>query len=293
MEGKCYITSFRDLRCIGAGFRSIMEQPVHFLRTFHIELSAFIPHPVFIQNGFARLDTQEDIMGICIFLINVVAVIGGDEGDTCFRAHFYQRLIDHLLLSHAMILQFQEEIPFPEDLQIFQRRFLCFFIGNRQNVSGHFPGKTCTGSDQTLAVSSQKFLIHTGLIIEAFRKSIRNQLDQILIAFIIFCKEHHVIITAALAFFFETRALRHIDLAADDGLYPCIQRSFVKLYRAIHGTVICDGDAVHAQFFHPLHQFLDFRRTIQQAIFCVDVKMCKWHVFLTHFFLFQITHLRF
>ena len=142
-------------------------------------------------------------MGVCVFFINIMAVIGGNEGDARFGAHFHQRLIDHLLFPHAMILQFQKEIAFAENFQIFQSRFLGLIVRNIQDIPGHFPRQAGAGSDQPFAVFSQKLLIHTGFIVETFREAIGNQLDQILIAFVIFRQEHHMIIAAALAFFFE------------------------------------------------------------------------------------------
>ena len=230
-------------------------------------------------------------MGVCVFFIDIMAVIGADERDARFGTHFHQCLIDDLLLTHTMILQFQEEIAFAENFKIFQRRFLCFFVGSGQDISGHFSCQAGTGSDQPFAVFSQKFLIHTRFVIKTFREAIGNQFDQILIALVIFRKEHHMIITAALAFFFETGALRHIDLAADDGLYACILCRFIKLNSTVHGAMVCNGDTVHPQFLHPLHQFLDLRRAIQQAVFRMDMQMRKRHHIDNIHFVTHFTHL--
>ena len=100
-----------------------------------------------------------------------------------------------------------------------------------------------------------------------------------------------MVITAALAFFFETRALCHIDLTADDRLYTCIQSRFVKFNSTIHSTMVCDGDTVHTKFLYPLHQFLDLRRTIQQAIFRMDMQMRKRHQIHVIHFITHFTHL--
>ena len=100
-----------------------------------------------------------------------------------------------------------------------------------------------------------------------------------------------MIIAAALTFFFETGAFRHIDLTADDGLDPCIQCSFIKFHRTIHGTMVCDGDTVHTQFFYPVYKFLDFCGTVQQAVFRMDMQMRKRHHIDIIYFLCHITHL--
>ena len=174
MEGECYITSFRDLNRISTCFRGKGEKLIHFLRTFHIELPALITHTVFIQNGLARLDAKQDIMRVSVFFIDIMTVIGTDERDASFSTHLHQCLIDDLLLAYTMILQFQKEIAFAKNSQIFQSRFLRLFVGNRQDISGHFPCQTGTGSNQPFAVFSQKFLIHTGFVIKPFREAIGN-----------------------------------------------------------------------------------------------------------------------
>ena len=104
----------------------------------------------------------------------------------------------------------------------------------------------------------------------------------------VFCQKHQMVITAALAFLCQAGTSCHINLTADDGLDAHFFRRLVKLNGTIHGTMVCDGDAVHAQLFDTLYQFFDFRGTVQKAVFRMDMKMCKRSLFSCLYFLFHI-----
>ncbi len=45
--------------------------------------------------------------------------------------------------------------------------------------------------------------------------------------------------------------LGDINFAANDWFYPCFLSRHIKIDDAIHGAVISDGKAVHAQLFGP------------------------------------------
>ena len=129
MEHKFHIAPLSDFYGIFQGFRHVAEKVIHFFGAFHIKLSALIPHTVFILHSFPSLDTQEDIVRHCVLFINIMAVIGGNEGNPRFLGHTNQCLVDTFLFCHAVILQFQEKIAFAENFFIFQSGFLGVVIG--------------------------------------------------------------------------------------------------------------------------------------------------------------------
>ncbi len=73
--------------------------------------------------------------------------------------------------------------------------------------------------------------------------------------------------------------LGDIDFAANDWFYACFFSRHIKINYAIHGAVISDGKAVHAQLFGSGNKLWDAAHAIEQAIFRVNVKMDKflWH----------------
>ena len=291
MERKAHIAPLGNPCRIGAGLRCKGKQIIHFLRAFHIKLAALITHPVLIQNRFPRLDAKQNIMRLCVLFINIMAVICANQRNPCFSAHPHQRLIHNFLLPNPMILQFQKVIALPENIEIFQRDLLRLLIGYIQNISGYLPCQTCARCNDALAVFPQKLLIHTRLIIKPFGKAIGNQLNQIMVALIIFSQKNQMIITAALALLCEARALRHINLTAENRLDAGLQCRLVKFHRTIHRTVVGDGNAVHPQLLHPLHQFLYLGRAVQKAVFRMNMKMRKRFLLPFSFLHFQFPHL--
>ena len=230
-------------------------------------------------------------MRLRVLFINIMAVICANQRNPCFSAHPHQRLIHNFLLPNPMILQFQKVIALPENIEIFQRDLLRLLIGYIQNISGHLPCQTCARCNNAPAVFPQKLLIHARLIIKPFGKAIGNQLNQIMVALIIFCQKHQMIIAAALALLCEARALRHINLTAENRLDAGLQCRLVKFHRTIHRTVVGDGNAVHPQLLYPLHKLLYLSRAVQKAVFRMNMKMRKRFLLPFSFLHFQFPHL--
>ena len=70
-----------------------------------------------------------------------------------------------------------------------------------------------------------------------------------------------------------------IDFTADNWFYTCFLSCHIKINNAVHGAMISDSEAAHAQLFGPLDKLRDAAHAIEQAIFSVDVKVDKllWH----------------
>ena len=60
-----------------------------------------------------------------------------------------------------------------------------------------------------------------------------------------------------------------IHLTADYRLYSLFPAFFIKLHNAEHGSVVCDGQAVHTKLLCPCHHVFNAGCTVQQAVFRV------------------------
>ena len=99
-----YVTPGTDFLCIFQSLRCIREQCRHLCFGFDIILPALIAHTVFVLHFFSGLDTQQDIVGACIFRIGIMYIVGTYQFNPRLTAHTHQLLIDHLLLRDSMIL---------------------------------------------------------------------------------------------------------------------------------------------------------------------------------------------
>ena len=118
-EFNLHITALRDFSCIFQCLFRIRKKRFHFLRGFHIILTALVAHLVLVRQLLASLDTEQDIMRLHVLRIGIMTVIGGYQRDLKLLTHTQQRLIDGLLFRNAVILQLQEIISFAKDCLIF------------------------------------------------------------------------------------------------------------------------------------------------------------------------------
>ena len=78
-------------------------------------------------------------------------------------------------------------------------------------------------------------------------------------------------------FLIKTGIGGYINLTAENRPDPFRLTCLIKINHPVHDPVVCDGGAVHAQFLHTFYILFDLIGTVQQTVFCVDVKMCKCH----------------
>ena len=67
-------------------FPRIGEKRLHFLFAFDIVLTAHIAHSVLIRQLFTGLQTEQYIMGVHIFLIGIVHIVGDHQFNAGFLA---------------------------------------------------------------------------------------------------------------------------------------------------------------------------------------------------------------
>ena len=137
-------------------------------------------------------------------------------------------------------------------------------------------------------VLGQQFPVHTGLLIKAIQTGERNQLHQILIAFLIFTEQDQMI-----AFPIQQMlpvvpgAFCHIDFTAEDRTDSGVPGCLIKRICAVHHAVIRQRHRRLSHGFHLLDQLWNAAGTVQQAVLAVDMEMHKGilrnlrHVFST------------
>ena len=122
----------------------------------------------------------------------------------------------------------------------------------------------------------QQVVVDAGLIIEALGEAGTDQLDEVLIACVVFAQEDHMAVFPGRAAFFKTGAA-DIDLAADDGGNARVPTGVIKIHRAVHHAVVGDGGVGKAQLFQAADQRADAVGAVQQAVFGMQMQMGKGH----------------
>jgi hypothetical protein len=125
-------------------------------------------------------------------------------------------------------------------------------------------------------IAGEQFPIHTGLLIKAFQTGKRNQLDQILIALLVFTEQDQVVTSAVQPVLpIVTGTPCHIDLTAQNRLDSGFFGSLIKRHHAIHHAVVSQSDRSLSHCPDLFDQFRNPAGTVQQAVFAVDVEMYK------------------
>ena len=120
-------------------------------------------------------------------------------------------------------------------------------------------------------------MIRPGLMEIAFRPCLRADLDEILVALIIFCQKDQMSQLLLLALGpLETAPPGHIDLAAQDGLDPLGHTFFIEIHSAIHDAVVRDGQRRLPHVLHMGHQLLDAASAVEETVLCMHMQMDKW-----------------
>ncbi len=279
-EGDGHMAALRDLLCIFHGFRHKAEELLHFLGRFHIILPALVAQAVLVGDLFTGLEAQQDIVGLHVLLVGVVAVVRADERKTFLLMHADELAVHMLLLRDPVVLQLEEEIFLPENVPILVRRLLRRLVvapGDRlRDLARKAGGET----DEAAVILPQDLLVDAGPVIEPVDKARGDDLHEVLVALVGLREEDQVVvalfISAALAAV-EAAPRRDIDLTAQDRFDAGRRRLLVEVDAAVHDAVVRDGRGVHPELFHLGDIFLYFVRAVQERVLRVDVKVGKRH----------------
>ena len=254
------------------------KEGLHFLRGADIEGVRVHLHPVGRIHGLARLHTKEDLMGEGILGQEVVAVIGGHQGNPRLLADLDQVGIDPGLVGQIVALDFQEKVALAKEVLVFQGLLDGLVPVPLENQPGQFTGQAGRQGDQTLVMGLQQGLVHPGPVIEAIHKTGRDQLDQIPVTLIVLGQENQVVgVPVQGPLLFLVTSGRHIDLTANDGMDAIFFHGPVKIQDPIHGPVVGNGAGIHAQLLQAGGQFMDPVGAIKQAVFRMKMQVGKGH----------------
>ena len=177
-------------------------------------------------------------------------------------------MLVHLrLIRHLVALDLEIVVPSSEDTVIPQSCLFRFFRFISENIGRHFTGYAGRKCDQTFRVFLKKFVIDSGLIVEALDKAGRDQTIQVLKSFVILRKKYQMVVSPVFIFLEETASWRDIYFTSDDRVDTFFGHCFIEFDRTIHRTMVRDRTGSHAQFFEPGSEAFDADRTIQKTVF--------------------------
>src|SRR5262249_35652205 len=126
-----------DLHCLIEHLRNFAEHTVHLFTCFEIELIGVELHAIRIVHCLAGLDAQQNIVRAAIVLTHVVTVVRGNDSNAGPLADAQHVWDDLSLLFQTVIVNFEKETIFSENILILRCCLLSLFNPTAQNVCGY------------------------------------------------------------------------------------------------------------------------------------------------------------
>ncbi len=269
------IAPFSDFNGSSYSLNLVGEKRLHLVRRFQVKLVALETEAVFLLNRLCtRVYCEQNILSLPIFGSDIVDIVGHDERNAEFLAHCNEGFVNPFLFGYAVILKFKEEVVRSENLseltsQLFSR---CDVIPQNCTTNGACKASAC--SDQTLVIFSQQFLVGTRLVVKAFKVSLADDFDEVVVSDLVLAQEQEVMSLSVLARTSVISALRRVvDFSTEYRFNACFGASLIKLNDAIHDTVIREGYSGHLKFARSLDQILNSPCPVQEAVFGVNMQM--------------------
>ena len=274
------LTAFCNLYRVGECLRVLREQRRHFVRILDVELLRLELHAGRVIHGLAHLNGHQHVLNARIRLGEIMRVVRCHQTDVQLSGKLVQTFIDFLLQRNAVVLNFKVEmLPVKNIEKLLAEVIRAVHITVRQRTRNR-ARQTRRQTNQTFAVRAQQLHVDTRLHIEALRETARHHVDEVAVAGHVLAQQDEVRVPLAVdVAAVKARMRRQIHLAADDRMDPLRLAGAVKVDHAVHDAMVGQRARGLPQLCHTVHQLFDTAGAVQQAVFAVDMQMCKWYQF--------------
>ena len=253
------------------GLAVAAEDRVHLLGAAKIELVGLHPHAVGVGAELARVDAEQDVLGLGVFAEHVVYVAGGYQGQAHAVGQVDGAFHGDALLFDAVVLDL-DEVAVAENLVVPGGRFAGLFHAGRpahQQPAVQLAGDAAAQADQALAVGGQDLLVDAGTEVKTFQKGPGRELQEVLKAGAVLGQDGDVVagfLGAAGVFLVEAAGGGDVGLDAHDGVDAHVLGRLVELQGPVQIAVVGEGQGIHAQLFGPLEQAGDLSGAVEKAV---------------------------
>ena len=112
------VAAFSNCERTGKYIRRILEHLIHFIVVLYIEPGALELHPVGILNAFSGLNADHHVLRVGVIFAEIVAVIRRHQWKPDVFLQLKKTRMNPVLHFQSLVLNFQEEILFSENIRI-------------------------------------------------------------------------------------------------------------------------------------------------------------------------------
>ena len=222
------------------------------------------------------MDAGQNLLHVGVAAAEVVAVVGGHQGQVTLPCQAEQGGQDLPLLGKIVVLDLDVVVPCPKDLGHSGSGGLGALEIPCQQALGDVTRQAGRQGDQALMVLAKQLHVHTGTAVEALGKARRDQGHKVLVALHVLAEEDEVVVrplSSLHARFLKAGGGGDIDLTADDGLDARLLAGLVKGDRTVQHAVIRQRYGIVTALLHPCRKIGDAASTVEKAVFGVEMKM--------------------
>ena len=213
-----------DLLAAGDGVFQAGKVRVHLLRRAEIERVVLHPHPVGVGAELARVDAEQHVLGVGVFLVDVVGVAGRHQRNAQPLGQIDRRFELQPLDLDAVVHDL-EEVPVAEHAA---GTSAAISRASRKSSTSAPPLSSArlnsldTQPERQMIPSlwrCQQLLVDPRLVVEAFQRRGRGQLDQVLEARAVLGQQRQVVaglLAVGGVLLLEPAAGGDVGLVADD-----------------------------------------------------------------------------
>ena len=259
-----------------------LKTGAHFLFRFVVEVARLEAEALGVVHLGLRLNAEQNVVGLHVVGIQVVAVVGGHKGQARGVGKLHDAFVHLRLFRQAVGLHFQIEAV-GEERGIFLRYLHRVLKGaaagdelvgaqkRARNFARHAGGK----GHETVGAALQHVLVDARLVVEAVEPAAAHKMHEILVARGVLCQQNEVMAHPGEVGRLVGMVAGDIDLAAYDGGDAHVLAGRIEIGRAEQVAVIGDGRGGHAEGLGLLGQIAHADGSVQQAELRMTVKMHK------------------
>ena len=272
-KAQFHIAHFGNALGVFQGRRIVGKELGHFRRAFDVVGIILHPQPLFILHRGVGLDADVDVLQGRFVAVDIMGVVGYDQGKAHFLAEIGQGGVNAGQLGDMFVALQLEEIVFPEQFPIPAEAPPGLVHAALGNQPGNFRRGASGKANQARAVLFEQFVVDAGAVVKALEVGAGHQLHQVAVAAIVPGQEDQMIGAALGAAAVVAAVVGHIDLAADNGLYAHFLALGIKVHHAVQIAVIGDGQGLHPQIPNLADQGRDAADAVQHTVFGMGVQV--------------------
>ena len=259
----------------GHGPGQVPEHVRHLRARLEVERVRLEPEALLVRLLRARVDAEQDVLGLAVLVAQVVDVVGGHQGDPRALVQAHQGLVDLVLDLDAVALQLEPEVVGAEQVAQLDGHVLGLALLVPQEQLVDVPCQAAREARDPLGVPAQQVHVDARPEVQAVDERLAGQLGQVAEPRLVARDQGQVVVAVAVALAVPLvhRALGDVDLAAHQRLDPSARALGVELDRSIHVPVVRQGEGALTVLVAGADHVLDSVRAVEQRVLRVDMQV--------------------